>query len=147
MNTTAEQLDWFVGLPTGARTRVCYNSPNGVHLLTPEPVRKRYLAEVSNSGLVVWHLRERNIGGIRAGIDEVAWNDADIAYFETSFCRPAKGSGYVLLEAHCRSGRSFSILYSDRYNSVIHEWHLAAASLLDHIYPGFTRQRDDGFDA
>ena len=147
MRTDAERLDWFVGSPTGIRTRVCYDTPSGAHPLTPEQVRQRYIAEVCNSALVVWHLPDSGVTGVRAGIDEVAWHDADIAYFETSFSRPAKGSGYVQLAAQCHNGQTRAILSSDQYDSAIHEWHLAAARLLERIYPGFTRTRDDGYDA
>ena len=147
MKPNAEQLDWFVGSPTGVRTRVDYDTPSGGHPLTPEQIRQRYASEVRNSALVVWHLPDSGIGGVRAGIDEVAWHDTDIAYFETSFCRPAKGSGHVWLTAQCHNGQTRSILSSDQYDSAIHEWHLAAAALLERTYPGFTRTRDDGYDA
>lgn len=147
MSAPTEQFTWLVGLPTGVRTRVCYDSPNGAHPLTPEVVRKRYLAEVRNSELVFWHMADRSIGGVRAGIDEVAWNDADIEYFETSFCRPAKGAGYALLSARMHDGKSQAIVASDQYDRDIHDWHLAAAGLLERIYPGLVRTRDDGYDA
>jgi len=147
VRTNAEQLEWFVGSPTGIRTRVCYDTPSGAHPLTPEQIRQRYTAEVRNSALVVWHLPDSGIGGVRAGIDEVAWHDADIAYFETSFCRPAKGSGDFWLTAQRHDGNTLSILLSDQYDSAIHEWHVAAASLLERIYPGLTRTRDNGYDA
>ena len=147
MKLNAGQLDWFVGSPTGVCTRVDYDTPTGAHPLTPEQIRQRYTSEVRNSALVVWHLPDSGIGGVRAGVDEVAWHDADIAYFETSFCRPAKGSGHVWLAAQCHNGQTRSILSSDRYETAIHEWHLAAAALLERTYPGFTRTRDNGHDA
>jgi hypothetical protein len=143
----AEQLDWLVGSPVGVRTRVCFEAPSGAHPLTPSHIRQRYLAEVRDAALVVWHAGIGGIGGVRAGSDEIAWLDADIAYFETSFCRPAKGTGYVWLCAHYRDGQKHTILFSERYDISIHEWHLAAAKLLEQTYPGLTRTRDDGYDS
>jgi hypothetical protein len=147
VRTDAEQFDWFVGSPIGIRTRVCYDAPSGVHPLTPESVRQRYTAEIHNSALVVWHLPDRGVAGVRAGIDEVAWHDADVAYFETSFCRAAKGPGYVWLTAERHNGQTRTILSSDRYDDVTREWHLTVAMLLERIYPGLTRTRDSGYDA
>jgi hypothetical protein len=147
MKTGAEQLDWLVGLPVGIRTRVCFDSPSGAHPLTPEHIRQRYIAQIRNSALVVWHLPDAGIGGVRAGIDEVAWHDADIVCFETSFCRPAKGSGHVFLSAERRSGQPLAILSSDQHDSAIHDWHCTAAALLERAYPGLIHIRDDGYDA
>jgi hypothetical protein len=143
----AEKIDWFVGSPVGIRTRVCFESPSGAHPLTPEHIRRRYVSEVRNSALVVWHLPGVGIGGVRAGIDEVAWHDADIAYFETSFCRPGKGPGDVWLTARLHNGRTLSIILSDHYDPAIFNWHLSAAALLERTYPGLTRTRDEGYDA
>jgi hypothetical protein len=147
VRTNAEQLEWFVGSPTGIRTRVCYDTPSGAHPLTPEQIRQRYTTDVHNSALVVWRLPDSGIGGVRAGIDEVAWRDADIAFFETAFCRPAKGAGAVSLTAQRHDGKTLSILLSDRYDSATHEWHVNVASLLERIYPGLTRSHDNGYDA
>ena len=140
-------LDWSVGSPVGLRTRVCFGAPSGEHPLTPEPIRQRYLAQVLDAALVVWHLPASGLGGVRAGIDEVTWRDADILSFETRFCRPAKGSGNVWLAARCHDGQVLSILLSDRYDDAIYEWHLATASLIEHAYPGLHRLSDDGYDA
>ena len=140
-------LDWSVGSPVGPHTRVCFGAPSGEHPLTPEPIRRRYLAQVHDAALVVWHLSDHGLGGVRAGIDEVTWRDTDIAYFETSFCRPAKGAGNVWLAARLRDREVLSILLSDRYDDAIYEWHLAAALLIEHAYPGLHRLSDDGYDA
>ncbi len=142
-----EPLEWLVSALLGVRTRVCFDTPSGAHPLTPEPIRQRYALEVRKAALVVWHLPSSGLGGVRAGIDEVTWRDADIAHFETSFCRPAKGSGYVWLSAQSRNGQTLGILLSDQYTRAIYEWHLAAASLIERTYPGLTRVRDDGYDA
>ena len=83
----------------------------------------------------------------RAGIDEVAWRDVGIACFETSFCRPAKGSGYVWLTAQGSDGKTLGILLSDQYDNAIDAWHLTVAALFERAYAGLTRTRDDGYDA
>ena len=142
-----EPLDWLVGFPVGVRTRVCFDAPSGAHPLTPEPVRRRYALEACNAALVVWHLPASGLGGVRSGVDEVTWRDIDIACFETRFCRPAKGPGYVWLAAQCRDGQILDLLLSDQYNPMLYEWHLTAASLVERTYPGHTRIRDDGYDA
>jgi hypothetical protein len=147
MSVSAEQLTWCVGARTGPYTGVNFVSPSGSHPLTPEVVRQRYISEVHDSALVVWRLPIRNLGGVRAGIDEVAWRDSDIAHFETWLWRPAKGSGSVLLVAQLRNGQRLNILSSNRYEQGIYDWHLAAAALFEQIYPGLTRICDHGYDA
>ncbi len=142
-----EPLDWFVGSAVGVRTRLCFGAPSGAHPLTPESIRERYVREVHNAALVVWRLPKIGLGGVRAGIDEVTWRDIDITCFDTSFCRPAKGSGYVWLSAQCRDGQTLGVLLSDQYNRTIYEWHLATALLIESTYQGLTRICDDGYDA
>jgi hypothetical protein len=151
MNSTATPpaaFAWFVGSPTGIRTRICFDSPSGAHPLTPERIRARYTAEICNAALLVWRLPDSGLGGIRAGLDEVTWRDAEIVSFETSFCRPAKGSGNILLTAQRRDNlRPLPLLLSDQYEPPIHGWHKAAAALLERAYPGLTCVRDAGYDA
>ncbi len=145
MNT--EQLDWLVGSPTGIRTRICYEAPSGAHPLTPQHIRERYITEVRNSALVVWHSQDSNLGGIRAGIDEIAWRDADIEYFDTSFCRPAKGHGWVTLSLHPHNANLIPLICSDSYDETIYNWHKSVTALLERFYPGCTRLTDGGVDA
>jgi len=142
-----QQIDWLVGPPLDIRSRLCFTSPSGANPITPDEIRQRCLAENRHSTVVIWRIRDRGIGGLRVGIDEVAWHDSDISHFETSFCRPAKGPGDVCLSACNQAGGLVSLIVSDHYDESILQWHMTIGACVEQLYPGLTRIRDGGCDA
>ena len=138
---------WAVAFPLGVRTRICYIDPTGAHYLTPEIIRDRYRESIKDSSLVFWHLPEINLCGFRAGIDEITWKPADVVLYETSFCRPAKGSGYITLATTNKDQTATALIGTDCFEERILISHKIFAELLESHFPLQTSFRDNGYDA
>jgi hypothetical protein len=115
--------------------------------LTPDAIRKRYTSDVVNSSLVIWRCADLERFGIRAGIDELAWELPRIDKIEFSFSRPAKGAGYLSLDVREKPGHhSKCAISADQFDAALLNWFRPLVTLLTDMFPGEMTERDEGYD-
>src|SRR5688572_6263205 len=124
---------WEVLGPLPADLKLHYPSPEGAHPLTPEAVRTRYTESVRAGRAALW--QADGCGGIRAGIDEVAWRDVDEPAFELQWVRPSKGPGDVVLFLHARGAEECPLLSARGFSVAVLGWLEALADRLERLYP------------
>ena len=141
---------WIEYRPLPTHARLNFPSPGGEHALTPAAVRERYLAAIADRRLVAWCDEEADLAGVRAGIDEVAWELASGpgASVELEFGRPARGSGYLVLSyvpgAHARP---VVIVQANRFDEDHLAWFEGLQTALAEVTRARTRVVDAGADA
>jgi hypothetical protein len=122
-----------------------YRAPDGKHPLTPVEIRQRYVKEVEDLALVVWYHAATVRFGFKTGIDEVAWPRERLSRFELSFCRPAKGLGYVWLSVHDFQ-KEGSVLSSDHFTPELLEWFRSLSLVLSGMFSVEVIEEDCGAD-
>ena len=143
-------MTWIEYRPLPAHARLNFPSPGGEHPLTPAAVRERYLASIADSRLVVWCDDEAGLAGVRAGIDEVAWELGSGAgtQVELEFAHPAKGSGYFVLSYLASpQARPTVIVQGDRFDKDHLDWHWGLQAALCKATGARASVMDVGADA
>ncbi|MCG8588617.1 MAG: hypothetical protein MJE66_04935 [Proteobacteria bacterium] len=134
------------GCPTHGR--VVYGPPDGRHPLTPPPVRDRYERECARLETVVWLDRSAGLAGLKSGVDEVAWECAELAFPVLSFSTPAKGRGWIDLSvAESPDATGLAILRCTLYDDPHHHWATTVATALAQALDTPLHVRDLGPDA
>ena len=135
----APRLDFGVGLA---------QEISGPHPLTPQSVRDRYASENHGDRPVIWGEPASGLVGICSRRDEVTWRVMGGEQLHLHFRRPAKGSGFVMLDFAKGSfvapeRVAFAYKFNDEYKLWIDE--LAAA--LQQACGASLHVEDEGSDA
>ena len=97
--------------------------------------------------LLAWKEDSAGVAGLSQGPHITALDTADTAAIVIYFMRPAKGCGYVALEARTKQhNRSIKLLESQNYNEEAFNWLMEKRPLLESFFACEIVVHDDGYD-